>query len=54
MIKFFYDLMIYLTTNYGSMPESFRKQFPEEILVNARQVIFDIYSSETSDFEDYE
>ena len=54
MIKFFYDLFVYLTAHYSSMPDDFKKQFPEETLVNGRQIMFDIYDSETNDFVDYE
>ena len=54
MIKFFYDLLIWLTSHYSEMPESFKNRFSEEMLVNARCVCFDVYSSETNDFADYE
>lgn len=54
MIKFLYDLLVYLTTNYSVMPDSFKKSFPEERCVNARQILFDVYDGETNDFYDYE
>lgn len=50
MIKFLYDLLVYLTTNYSSMPESFKKRFSEETLVNARQCAFDLFTADTTDF----
>ena len=54
MIKFFYDLLVWITSNYSKMPDDFRSSFSEERLVNARQVCFDVYDSETNDFADYE
>ena len=33
MIKFFYDLLVFLTKNYSSMSDDFKKLFPEERLV---------------------
>lgn len=54
MIKFLYDLVIYLTTHYSELPEDFRSRFPESQLINFRQVVFDLYTSETNDFDDYE
>ena len=54
MIKFFYDLMVFLTKNYSSMSDDFKKLFPEERLVNARQVCWDLFNSDSTDFADYE
>ena len=54
MIKFFYDLMVFIATNYSQMPDVFKKRFPEEMCVNARLVMFDIYHNEINDFADYE
>ena len=54
MIKFFYDLLVFLTKNYSSMSDDFRKLFPEERLVNARQVCWDMFNSDETDFADYE
>lgn len=54
MIKYFYDLLVYLTSNYSLMPDSFKARFSEERLVNARQITFDLYDAQTNDFDDYE
>ena len=54
MIKFLYDLMVFLTKNYSSQSDDFKKIFPEERLVNMRQVCFEMFTSETTDFADYE
>ena len=34
--NFLYDLLVWLTNNYSSMPDSFQKSFPEERCVDAR------------------
>ena len=40
MIKFFfYDLMVFLTKNYSSMSDDFKKLFPEERLVKCLSVL---------------
>ena len=54
MLKFFYDLMVFITSNYSLMPDAFKERFSEETCINARQVCFDVYDSETNDFADYE
>ena len=54
MIKFFYDLLVYLTKNYSSFSDDFKKLFPEDRLVNARQVCWDLFNSDSTDFGDYE
>lgn len=54
MIKFFYDLLVYLTKNYSSFSDDFKKLFPEDRLVNARQVCWDLFNSDSIDFGDYE
>ena len=54
MIKFIYDLCIFLTTNYSKMPDDFKSRFPEESLVNLRQVAYELFTSDETDFSDYE
>lgn len=54
MIKFFYDLLVYLTKNYSSFSDDFKKKFPEVRLVNARQVCWDLFNSDSNYFGDYE
>ena len=54
MIKFLYDLMVWITSHYSDMPAAFQKEFPEERCINARQICFDVYDGETNDFADYE
>ena len=54
MIKFMYDLMVWITSHYSEMPESFRELFSEERCINARQICFDVYDGETNHFADYE
>ena len=50
MIEKFYDLIVYVTDNYSSMPQEFREKFPEGTCVNLRLDVFNILS----DFENYE
>lgn len=54
MIKFFYDLLVFLTKNYSKQSDDFKKLFPEERLVNARQVCWDMFNADQTDFGDYE
>ena len=54
MIKFLYDLLVWLTSHYSEMPDEFKNSFPEERCINARQIAFDVYDGETNDFADYE
>ena len=54
MIKFIYDLLVWITSHYSQMPDDFKKIFSEERLVNARQIAYDVYDGETSDFADYD
>lgn len=54
MIKFFYDLIFFLTKNYSSMSDDFKKKFPRERLVNARLVLWDFFNCDETDFADYE
>ena len=35
-LKFLYDVFVWLTNNYHSMPDSFKKSFPETNLVEGR------------------
>lgn len=57
LIKFLRDLVIWLSNHYSQLPDEFKKQFPEETLVNARSYMYDVcdYDSEVNqDFVDYE
>lgn len=54
MIKFFYDLLVYLTKNYSSFSDDFKKKFPQARLLNARQFCWDLFISDKNDFVDYE
>ena len=57
VFKFLYDLVVYCTNNYSSMPDSFKKSFPEERCVNARLWLSSIAQSDSElneDFRDYE
>ena len=54
MIKFMYDLMVFITTNYSEMPDKFKERFSETDCVNARQIVFDVYDADSKDFADYE
>ena len=50
MIENLYDLIVYVTNNYSSMPQEFREKFPEGTCVNLRLAVSDILSV----FENYE
>ena len=54
MIKFLYDLLVWITSHYSEMPDDFKCSFSEERCINARQIAFDVYGGETNDFVDYE
>lgn len=57
LFKFLYDLLVWLTNNYSSMPDSFKKSFPEERFVDARLYLssFALSDSELNEiFKDYE
>lgn len=56
-LKFLYDLMVYLTSNYSEMPQSFKSRFPEKDCVNSRLILSDITDLENpinKEFKDYE
>lgn len=36
MFQLIYDVLVYLTNNYSSLPDSFKKRFQEEFLIRAR------------------
>ena len=36
MFEKLYELMVFLTNNYSSMPEEFKREFPEATCVNLR------------------
>lgn len=48
-VKFLYDLMVFLTVNYSSLPDVLKKRFPEESFVNARLFLSDFVNRD-SDF----
>lgn len=48
-IRFLYDLMVYLTVNYSSLPDQLKKRFSEESFVNARIFLSDFVNC-NSDF----
>lgn len=55
--KFLYDVFVWLTNNYFSMPDSFKKSFPESRCVDARIFLSDVVQSDSdlnSNFTDYE
>ena len=45
MFSKLYDLIVFITNNYSSMPEEFRNQFPENVCINLRLGISAIDSS---------
>lgn len=56
-LKFLYDLLVYLTCNWSSLPDGFRIKFPEKDLINARLFLSDIVTSDSEfneNFKDYE
>lgn len=55
--NFLYDLFVFLTTNYSSMPESFKSRFPESKIVTGRIFFHDCYENNSmlhENFDDYE
>ena len=48
-VRFLYDLMVYLTVNYSSLPDVLKKRFSEESFVNARIFLSD-FVNRNSDF----
>ena len=53
MFDLIYDLLVYLTNNYSSMPDSFKKRFQEAFLVRARLQVGTIVEH-LNDWYDYE
>lgn len=55
--KFLYDVFVWITSNYSSLPDSFKKSFPEHCCVDAR-LFLSSFSQADSDinesFKDYE
>ena len=45
MFKKLYELLVYLTNNYSSMPEDFKSNFPEATCINLRLGVSSIDSS---------
>ena len=57
LIKFLYDLLVWLTNNYSQLPDSFKKSFPEPRCVDARLFLSSIAQSDSElneIFKDYE
>ena len=57
LIKFLYDLLVWLTNNYSQMPDSFKKSFPEARCVEARLYLSSFAQSDSElneIFKDYE
>ena len=57
LINFLRDVVIWLSENYSSLPNEFKKKFPERDFVNARLFLFDVCESSSElnqDFRDYE
>lgn len=55
--NFLYDLFVFLTTNYSSMPESFKSRFSESKIVTGRIFFHDCYENNSmlhENFDDYE
>lgn len=55
--KFLYDLCCYLTTNYSSLPDTFKQRFPETACINARLALSDFVTADSDinqEFKDYE
>lgn len=48
-IRFLYDLMVYMTVNYSTLPDVLKKRFPEQSFVNARIFLSDFVNCD-SDF----
>lgn len=53
MFQLIYDLLVYLTNNYSSMPDGFKKRFQEEFLVRVRLQIGTIVEY-LKDWNDYD
>ena len=53
MFLFLYDLLVYLTNNYSSMPDAFKNRFSETFLVRARLQVGTIVEH-SKDWKDYE
>lgn len=52
MFEKIYDLLVFLTTHYSQMPSSFQKSFPEALLIEVRQFVFDGINNHS--FDDHE
>ena len=53
MFKLLYDLLIYVTENYSSMPDGFKKRFSEAFLIRARLQVGTI-NNYNEDWNDYD
>lgn len=53
MFQLIYDVLVYLTNNYSSLPDAFKKRFQEEYLIRARLQIgsFVVFTKDWSDYE---
>lgn len=54
---FLYDVFVWLTNNYNSMPDSFKKSFPEPNLIEGRLFLSNFAQADSDlneHFKDYE
>lgn len=57
LIKFIYDLFVWLTCNYSQLPSDFKEKFPEVNLVLARLSFSEFVQDDSNfnqEFKDYE
>lgn len=55
--KFLYDVFVWITSHYSSLPPAFRNSFKESECVSARLFLSDLVQSDSDinkDFKDYE
>lgn len=55
--KFLYDVFVWITNNYHTMPDGFKKSFPEETCIKSRLTLSDIAQADSdfnNEFKDYE
>ena len=57
LIKFLYDVLVWISTHYSDLPDSFKKSFPEGKIVSARLFVLELSQVDSElieDFKDYE
>ena len=55
--KFLYDVFVWITSNYASMPDGFKSRFSEESCINGRLYLSDYVQSDSDfniEFKEYE